>query len=83
MSEYEDMRSKIEVMVWSDISDSASGSCMRSALVECAMDICHETGDRKSFIEFCARVIRGFLNDNLASLRRPPPTETDGVAGRK
>jgi len=37
----------------------------REAVVETAIQICHETGDEESYIKFCVETIRDWMNNDM------------------
>jgi hypothetical protein len=54
---------KIYLKLWDNfgyLPDPVKDS-FRSSIIENAMEICHETGDEESFIDFCVKTIKEWL----------------------
>lgn len=52
--------------VWPAPARDAVDLAFREALTKCATEICHETGDIDTWVEFCAETISAWLLTEVA-----------------
>jgi len=61
----------IERSIWEEPAADAGEQAMRDALIECAKQICHETGTEEGTVDFWVDTVRDFLRvEEVRRLKR-------------